>query len=78
MALAEKDKQDIYVSYRLGVNDENVEYTIIGSTESDPSKGLISNESPVGNALLGKKKGDVVAIAAPVGTMNFEIVEISI
>jgi len=56
--------------------DEEVEYTIIGSTESDPSKGLISNESPVGSALLGKKKGDSVVVKTPVGELTLKILEI--
>lgn len=57
--------------------DEEVEYTIIGSTESDPSKGLISNESPVGQALLGKKAGDKVLVKTPVGECTLEILEIN-
>ena len=42
--------------------DEEMEYRIVGATESDPAKGLISNESPVGQALLGRKVGDVVSV----------------
>ena len=57
--------------------DEEVEYTIIGSTESDPSKGLISNESPVGSALLGKKVGDTVVVKTPVGECTLKILEIT-
>ena len=45
----------------LDFNDE-FEYQIIGATESDPSKGIISNESPVGQALLGKKVGDIAQV----------------
>ena len=45
--------------------DDEFEYQIVGSTESDPSKGIISNESPVGQALLGKKVGDTVQIVLP-------------
>ena len=45
--------------------DDEFEYQIVGSTESDPSKGIISNESPVGQALLGKKVGDTVQIILP-------------
>jgi transcription elongation factor GreA len=57
--------------------DEEVEYTIIGSTESDPSKGLISNESPVGCALLGKKVGDTVIVKTPVGECTLKILAIN-
>lgn len=56
--------------------EENVEYTIIGSTESDPAKGLISNESPVGQALLGKKVGDTVVVKTPVGECRLKILKI--
>ena len=45
--------------------DDEFEYQIVGSTESDPAKGIISNESPVGQALLGKKVGDTVQIILP-------------
>lgn len=58
--------------------DEEVEYTIIGSTESDPSKGYISNESPVGSALLGKKKGETVVVKTPVGECRLQILDILI
>lgn len=56
--------------------DEEVEYQIIGSTESDPLKGLISNESPVGKALIGKKKGETVGVATPSGVVNYKILSI--
>lgn len=58
--------------------DEEVKYTIIGSTESDPAKGLISNESPVGSALLGKQKGDTVIVKTPVGECRLKIIEIQV
>ena len=45
--------------------DDEFEYQIVGSTESDPAKGIISNESPVGQALLGKKVGETVQIVLP-------------
>ena len=45
--------------------DDEFEYKIVGSTESDPAKGLISNESPVGQSLLGKKVGETVQIVLP-------------
>ena len=62
------------------VNDiefgEQVEYTIVGSAEADPYEGRISNESPVGKALLGKTVGVVVDVHVPDGTAKFEILEI--
>jgi len=56
--------------------DEEVEYLIVGSTEADPAKSKISNESPVGMALIGKRKGDVIEVAVPDGTIKFKILEI--
>ena len=56
---------------------EQQEFTIVGSNEADPSSGLISNESPMGKAFLGKKVGDQVQIQAPKGIIGFEIIEIS-
>lgn len=56
--------------------DEEVEYLIVGSTEADPAKNKISNESPVGKALIGKQKGDVVEVEVPDGTIKFKILEI--
>ena len=56
--------------------EEEVEYTIVGSAEADPMNFKISNESPVGSALIGKKVGDVVEVAVPSGVSKFEILEI--
>lgn len=55
---------------------DDVEYTIVGSAESDPSENKISNESPVGKAILGKKKGDLVDVNVPAGTIQYKIVDI--
>ncbi|MFO7611821.1 MAG: transcription elongation factor GreA [Clostridia bacterium] len=60
----------------LDYNEEEI-YQIVGSMEADPSKQRISDESPVGNALLGKKVGEKVEVAAPLGFMKFKILEIS-
>ena len=51
-------------------------YTIVGSTETDPSNGRISNESPIGKALLGHAAGDVVRVKAPAGEIEFKIVRV--
>ena len=56
--------------------DEEVEYTIVGSAEADPYEGRISNESPVGKALLGKTIGDTVDVQVPDGVAQFKILEI--
>ncbi|MCR5187136.1 MAG: transcription elongation factor GreA [Clostridia bacterium] len=57
--------------------DEKVEYTIVGSTEVDLSANKISNESPIGRALLGKKKNNVVEVQAPVGIIKLKILSIT-
>lgn len=55
--------------------DEEMEYTIVGSAEADPMNGRISNESPVGMALLGHKKGEKIKIDTPDGEVVFKIVK---
>lgn len=57
--------------------DEESEYRIVGSTEADPRAGKISDESPVGRALMGKKVGDEVIVEAPGGEFKLKIVGIS-
>lgn len=57
--------------------NETVEYTIVGSAESDPMANLISNESPVGKALLGKQIGATVDVAVPAGVIKYEILDIN-
>ena len=57
-------------------NEEQV-YRVVGSTESDPRSGKISDESPVGKALLGKKIGDEVIVEAPGGEFKLKIIDIS-
>ena len=54
-----------------------VEYKIVGSNESKPSEGRISDESPVGMALIGHSVGDTVEVETPVGSVGFKILEIS-
>jgi transcription elongation factor GreA len=56
--------------------DEEIEYTIVGSTEVDLAHNKISNESPIGEALLGKKIKNIVEVQAPVGTLKFKILAI--
>ncbi|HHX23822.1 MAG: transcription elongation factor GreA [Tepidanaerobacteraceae bacterium] len=59
----------------LDTGDE-LEYMIVGSAEANPIDFKISNESPVGSALLGKKRGSVVEVSVPAGTIRFEILDI--
>lgn len=57
--------------------DEKIEYTIVGSTEVDVALNKISNESPIGKALLGKKKNNIVEVQAPVGIIKLKILSIT-
>lgn len=74
------DSNIVTIGSIVKVNDmefeEEVEYTIVGSAEADPYEGKISNESPVGKALLGRAKGEVVDVQVPDGIAKFEILEI--
>lgn len=56
---------------------EDMEYKIVGSTEANSLKGKISNESPVGKALIGAKKGQTVEVEAPSGILKYKILEIT-
>ncbi len=56
--------------------DEEEEYHFVGSQEADPMDGKISDESPFGKAMLGKKVGDVVEVEAPIGIVKYEIIKI--
>ena len=56
--------------------DEDVEYTIVGSTEVNLAENKISNESPIGRALLGAKKGATVEVDAPAGIIQYKILSI--
>ena len=57
--------------------DEEVTYTIVGSTEVDLAQNKISNESPLGAALIGKRKKDIVEVQAPVGVIKYKILALS-
>lgn len=57
--------------------DEHMDLVIVGSAEADPTEGMISNESPVGAALLGHKVGDIVDVVAPDGIVQYEIKDIT-
>ena len=56
--------------------DEEVEFQIVGSTEADSLSGKISNESPLGNALIGARVGDVIDVEAPSGMIQYQILGI--
>lgn len=55
---------------------DEVVYTLVGSAEADPMNKKISNESPVGQAIIGKKVGDIVEVIVPAGNVKYKIVEV--
>ncbi len=55
---------------------ETIEYHIVGSAEANPAEHKLSNESPVGKAIIGKKKGETVEVSAPRGSLKFKIMDI--
>ena len=75
------DAESISVGSTVTVLDieynETFEYLIVGSTEANPAGGRISNESPLGAALLQRKKGDTVSVDAPDGIIQYKIVDIA-
>lgn len=77
---ADKKSDVVRVGSSVKVRDEQKAmntYAIVGSNEADPSAGRISNESPLGQAFIGKRVGDDVTIAVPRGSRNFTIVAIT-
>jgi transcription elongation factor GreA len=76
----EISKDTVSVGSRVRLRDiqanKSFEYHIVGSAEANPSENKLSNESPVGKAIMGHKKGDVVEVSAPRGALKFKILEI--
>jgi transcription elongation factor GreA len=70
------DKVGLGSIITLKIDGENVTYELVGATESDPSSGKISIESPIGNSLMDHTKGEKVDIHLPAGKMTCEIVSI--
>jgi len=66
------------VSIKSVDGDKEMTYNIVGSAEAESSKGNISNESPIGSALYGSKKGDIVTVKTPRGEKKFEVVSLGI
>ena len=71
------DHVQIGSTVKVSGPDGSQSYTIVGSTEANPTEGRISNESPVGRALLGKKKGEKVVVKVPAGDFTYKITSIS-
>ncbi len=61
---------------RVATNGDGREFVIVGAAEADPTNGRISNESPLGAAFLGRKKGDKVTVATPKGSVDYRILEV--
>jgi transcription elongation factor GreA len=71
------DHVQIGSTVKVSGPDGSQSFTIVGSTEAKPAEGRISNESPVGRALLGRKKGDSVTVSVPAGDLDYKIVSIT-
>ncbi|GMR19327.1 MAG: transcription elongation factor GreA [Patescibacteria group bacterium] len=77
--VAEKAKAGKVVvgsTVRVHLDGEKQEFRIVGAPEADPAGGKISHESPLGQALIGKKVGDKVEVEAPVGNLKYHILEV--
>ena len=71
------DKVRLGSTVYLEQGSKKAEYSVVGSLESDPQNGKISDESPIGKALLGKTVGEMVDIVVPAGTTRYKIVKIT-
>jgi len=74
-----KERDVVEIGARITVQEDGFEpvtYSLVGAKEADPGNGRISNESPIGRAILGHKAGDVVTVDTPGGTVTLKIVEI--
>ena len=76
----DKNKEFVNLGCKVEVYDEefneNIEYEIVGTTEADPKKNRISNESPFGKGMIGKKVGEIAEIEAPQGVIKLKILKI--
>jgi len=74
------DKDTVNLGSKVKLYDEEfaeeVTYLLVGSAEADPMEGRISNESPLGEALLGRKAGEVLTVEAPAGLVKYKVLEI--
>ena len=77
----EKNKDTVQIGSKVKVKDlefdELLEYSIVGQTEADPISDKISNLSPLGKELMGKKRGVVITVASPGGDIKYEILEVN-
>lgn len=79
---SEVDKEVIQVGNKVTIQEEDSseteEFEIVGAAEADPSAGKISNESPMGRALLGKRVGDRVQVDAPAGSYYVQVIKVDL
>jgi transcription elongation factor GreA len=77
--ISNKGKGTVSLGSRVHVELEegDMEYVIVGSTEANPDKGYISDQSPIGRALIGKKAGEEVAVEVPSGTITYKIKKVT-
>jgi transcription elongation factor GreA len=71
-----KDEVGLGSKVELKTNDKTMTYTVVGPVEADPLEGKISNESPIGEALMGKKVGEDVTITTPKGEITYQVTNI--
>jgi len=76
---SQKNKERVGIGSRVTVkkNDQKIIFAIVGDWEADPAKNKVSFSSPLGKALLNKKKGDKVKVQAPAGKITYQILEIN-
>lgn len=80
--IKEKEPSDtVQVGSKVAIQEEGYDkhesFVIVGAAEAQPNEGRISNESPLGRALLGRKKGDIATVDAPDGKFNVKIIKVS-
>ncbi len=79
---SEVDSEKVSIGCKVKLRDmeykEDLEFQIVGSTEASSLEGRMSNESPVGQAIMGKKKGDTVKVETKAGKIKYKILEISV
>lgn len=75
VVISHSSKHAVGLGSKVKVETEEgeVEYVIVGSTEANPEKGFISDQSPIGKALMGKKKGDELEVEVPAGTAKYRV-----
>ena len=69
----DKSFVDVGCKIKVTLNDQEKEFVIVGPSEANPTQGLISNESPLGQAFLNKKVGDVVEVEVPAGIIKYKV-----